>query len=357
MKLRKVFFAVFLVSMLVVSACGSKESANNSTNQPSTNASESKAQAETPKNNSPENKAITLRLAHVTAEGSHFDFAAKKFKEIVEADTSANITVEIFPNGQLGQEREVLESLQSGVLEMTITGHDPLALFAPMVGALGMPYVFEDADHAFRVVEGPFGDKVRETLLSKNLRLIEFGENGFRVMTNSKHPIEKPEDVKGLQIRSPQAPVNLAITKSLGGIPIAMPFGETYSALQQKLIDGQENALPQIYDSKYYEVQKYLSMTNHLYGFVTMLISEPVFSKLSESQQQLVLSAGKEAMIAQRAYSHDLTMNVLVDKLQEAGMIVNYPDLAPFKEATKDVHKEFLKDFGQETYDMLLNSK
>ena len=275
----------------------------------------------------------------------------------MEADASAKIKVEIFPNGQLGQEREVLENLQNGVLEMAITGHDPLALFAPMVGALSMPYIFNDADHAFRVVEGPFGDKVREALLAKNLRLIAFGENGFRVMTNSKHPIEKPADVKGLKIRSPQAPVNLAITKSLGGVPIAMPFGETYSALQQKVIDGQENALPQIYDSKYYEVQKYLSMTNHLYGFVTLLIGEPAFSKLSKSQQEIVLKAGKEAMIAQRAYSRDLSENVIIGKLKEAGMEVNYPDLAPFKEATKDVYKEFVKDFGQDAYDMIVNTK
>lgn len=356
MKKGKSVFALLLVFVvLLVTGCGASQSTNGgeNANPPTANPQGSNE----PAASEPENKAVTLRIAHVTAAGSHFDFAATKFKEIVEADANAKIKVEIFPNGQLGQEREVLENLQNGAIEMAITGHDPLALFAPVVSALGMPYIFNDADHAFRVVEGPFGQQVRDTLLSKNLRLIEFGENGFRVVTNSKHPIEQPADLAGLKIRSPQAPVNLAITEALGGTAMAIPFGETYSALQQKVIDGQENALPQIFDSKYAEVQKYLSLTNHLYGFVTLLIGEPTFSKLSPSQQELVLKAGKEAMLAQRAYSRDLTENVLIGKLKEAGMEVNAPDLAPFKEATKDVYKDFLKDFDQATYDMIINTK
>lgn len=346
----------FLVALLVATAlaivtgCAAKSEAP----KPSDAKPAAPAQPAAPSQTA--NKAVTLRLAHVTAADSHFDYAAKKFKEIVEKDPQANIKVQIFPNGQLGQEREVLESLQKGNLEMTITGHDPLANFAPMVGALGQPYLFKDEDHAFRVVEGPFGTKVKEALLQKNLRLIEFGENGFRVVTNSKRPIEKPSDYQGLKIRSPQAPVNLAITKVLGGTPVATPFGETYNALQQKVIDGQENALPQIYDSKYYEVQKYLSLTNHLYGFTTMLISEPVFKSLSPAQQELVLKAGKEAMFAQRAYSRNLSRNVLVAKLKEAGMIVNQPDLEPFRQATKDVYKEFLKDFGQDAWDLIIST-
>jgi TRAP-type transport system periplasmic protein len=343
-KMRKTsLISILLVLLLLVaSACSNKEKASTS---------DDGAQKEDEKN------PITLRIAHVTADGSHFDFAAEKFKEIVEADSGGEITVEVYPNGQLGQEREVLENLQNGAIEMALTGHDPLATFDPVVSALGMPYIFNDVDHAFRVVDGEFGQLVKDSLLTKNLRLLEFGENGFRVVTNSKRPIEKPEDYKGLKIRSPQAPVNLAITNTLGGTATPTPFGETYTALQQGVIDGQENALPQIYDSKYSEVQKYLSITNHLYGFTTLLIGEPTFSKLTESQQELVLEAGKEAMRAQREYSRNLSENELIGKLEEQGMIINYPDLAPFKEATKDVYKEFLKDFGQEAYDMIVNTQ
>lgn len=347
MKRVKGILALLLVVLMVtVTGCSSQRDAA----APQQDASASGQQAAPA-------KTVTLRLAHVTAENSHFDFAAKKFKEIVESESNGTIKVEIFPNGQLGQEREVLENLQKGVIEMAITGHDPLAMFAPKVSALGMPYIFKDADHAFRVVDGPFGNEVRESLLSKNLRLIEFGENGFRVVTNSKKPIEKPSDYQGLKIRSPQAPVNLAITKAFGGTPVATPFGETYTALQQKVLDGQENALPQIFDSKYAEVQKYLSITNHLYGFTTMLIGEPTFKTLTGDQQELVLKAGKQAMQEQRKYSRDLSENVLIGKLKEAGMEVNYPNLDAFREAAKDVHKEFIKDFGQEAYDMIINTK
>jgi TRAP-type transport system periplasmic protein len=339
--MKKKFLSVLMILMLVIiSACGNDEPASSSDS-----------------GDKEEKNPVTIRIAHVTAAESHFDYAAKIFKETVEKDSNGEITVEIYPNGQLGQEREVLESLQNGALEMAITGHDPLATFDPIVSALGMPYIYNDADHAFRVVDGEFGQKVKDSLLTKNLRLIEFGENGFRVVTNSKKPIEKPEDYKRLKVRSPQAPVNLAITEALGGTASPIPFGETYTALQQGVIDGQENALPQIFDSKYNEVQKYLSITNHLYGFTTMIIGEPAFKKLTEAQQELVLEAGKKAMQEQRKYSRDLSENVLIKKLEDLGMEVNYPELSAFKEATKDVHKDFVKDFGQDAYDMIINTK
>lgn len=337
---------VALTLCVLSAACGSQTGGN----PPAAGAPQTKAPAaENP---------ITLRIAHVVAKDSHFDYAAKLFKESVEAQTNGKIKVEIYPNGQLGQEREVLENLQSGVIEMTITGHDPLAMFSPMVSALSMPYVFENEAHAFRVIDSNFGAQIKKEVLTKNLRIIEFGANGYRVLTTTSTPVNTPADMRGLKVRSPQAPVNLAITKALGGVPMATPFGETYSALQQKVIDGQENALPQIFDSKYAEVQKYLCITNHLYGFTTMIISEPIFAKLTPEQQEIITKAGREAMIKQRAYSVDLSNNVLVGSLEKAGMTVIRPNLALFKEATKDVYKEFMKDFGgQQVYDQLTSIK
>ena len=302
-------------------------------------------------------KPLVIRLAHVTAEGSHFDFAAKKFAELVAQKTDGKVKVEVYPAGQLGDERTVLEALQIGGIEATIIGHDPLAQFTPVVTAISLPYIFRDRDHAYKVLAGPFGDEIRAATLTKGMRVVEFGENGYRVISNSVRPVTKPADVTGLRIRSPQSPVNLAVTKALGGNPVAAPFTEVYTMLQQRVIDGQENALAQIYDSKYYEVNKYLSITNHIMTFTVFLVSDKWLNTLSPELKQIVLDTGKQAMLEQRTYSQNLADNVLVNKLKEAGMEVNYPDLAAFREATKKVDAEFIPSFGQKWYDLIVNTK
>lgn len=304
-----------------------------------------------------ETKPQVIRLAHVTAEGSHFDYAAKKFAELVAQKTDGKVKVEIYPAGQLGDERTVLEALQIGGIEATIIGHDPLAQFTPVVTAISLPYIFRNREHAYKVLSGPFGDEIRAATLKKGMRVVEFGENGYRVISNSVRPITKPADVVGLRIRSPQSPVNLAVTKALGGNPVAAPFTEVYTMLQQRVIDGQENALPQIYDSKYYEVNKYLSLTNHIMTFTVFLVSEKWFDTLSPEMKQIVLDLGKQAMMDQRTYSQNLADNVLVNQLKQAGMEVNAPDLEPFREATKNVHKEFIPSFGQKWYDLIVDTK
>lgn len=302
-------------------------------------------------------KTMTIKIAHVTAEGSHFDFAAKRFAELIAQKTSGAIKAVVYPNGQLGDERTVLEALQLGAVEMTIIGHDPLAQFTPIVTAISLPYVFRDREHAYKVLAGPLGDEIRKATLAKGMRIIEFGENGLRVITNSRRPITKPEDMKGLRIRSPQSPVNLAVTEALGGNPIAAPFTEVYTMLQQGVIDGQENALAQIWDSRYYEVNKYLSITNHIMTFTVLMASERWFSGLSPDLQKAVIEAGRQAMMEQREYSKNLADNVLIPKLKAAGMIVNYPDLEPFRRATESVRQRFVKDVGQKWYDIIQNTK
>ena len=334
-KAQFILVVLLIVSMLLLAACGGGSA---------------------PAQGAGQGNPITIRLAHVVAEDSHFGYAAERFRELVEERTNGEITVEIFPAGQLGQEREVLENLQSDAIEMTITGHDPLAMFVPMIAALSMPYVFDDEYHAFRVVDSDFGVQIQEEALAQNLRILAFGANGFRVTTTSDAPIHTPEDMQGVRIRTPQAPVNLAIMEALGAVPIALPFGETYSALQQGVVEGQENALPQIYDSRFAEVQSYLSLTNHLYGFTTLIIGEPAFERLTSEQQEIVIQAGYEAMMAQRTFSMNLSNNVLVDALEAEGLTVIRPDLALFREATRDVHLQFIDEFGGlEIYEWLLS--
>ncbi len=195
-------------------------------------------------------QAQTMRLPHCCAVDSHFDVGAKKFSELLEQKSGGKMKVRVFAGGQLGQETEVIQSVQTGTIEFTMIGHDPLAQFAPITTILSMPYLFKDRDQAFRLLDGPLGEKLNAALKDKGLHVLGWGDNGARVYTNSQRAINAPGDLVGLKIRSPQNPVNLAITKALGGIPVAMPYGEVYTAIQQHTIDGQENAVINIYPAR-----------------------------------------------------------------------------------------------------------
>jgi tripartite ATP-independent transporter DctP family solute receptor len=302
-------------------------------------------------------KTRELRLPHCCAEGSHFDVLAKKFSEAFEKKTNGAFKVKVFPGGQLGQETEVIQNVQEGTIELTVIGHDPLAQFAPITTLLSLPYLFKDHDHAFRVLEGPVGKEIEKVLLEKKLRVLGWGNNGARVYTNNRGPIEKPDDLRGLKIRSPQNPVNLAITEAMGGIGAAIPYGEVYTALQQKTIDGQENSVINIYPAKLYEVQKFMSMTHHLLSFVVLIVNDGFYNSLSDTQKKAIQESAQEAVTFQRKFVVDLTAD-LVEKMKQQGVSVNYPEMEPFRKATQKIHEQYInKYFSKELYDIVVNTK
>lgn len=301
----------------------------------------------------PHASAQTMRLPHCCAADSHFDQGAKKFAELLDKKTGGKMKVRVFPGGQLGQETEVLQNVQSGTIEFTMVGHDPLAQFAPIANILSQPYLFRDHEHAFQLLSGKLGQEIDTALREKGLRALAWGDNGARVYTNSTRAINVPGDLSGLKIRSPQSPVNLAVTKALGGIPIAIPYGEVYTAIQQKTIDGQENAVINIYPARLYEVQKFMSMTNHLLSFTVLLMNEQLYSRLPEDQKQAVMAAAREAMDYQRQVSKRLSDELTVE-MEKKGVQVNRPDLAAFRDAVAPIHQEHIgKSFSRELYDLV----
>jgi tripartite ATP-independent transporter DctP family solute receptor len=298
-----------------------------------------------------------VKLAHCCAPDSHWNEAAEKFASLVKSKTDGDVAVKVFPGAQLGAEKEVVENVQSGTLEMTFVSSDPLGGFAPEVQVLSQPYIFDSPEHAFKVLDGPIGKQLEEALLKKGLLVLGWGDNGQRVYTNSKRPIQTPADLDGLKIRSPQSPVNLAITEKFGGAGVAMAYGETYTALQQGTIDGQENAVINIYPAKLQEVQKYMSMTKHLMSFALIIVNPKWFDKQTSETQEALRAAAKEAMDFQRKFSQDQSKE-FTEKLAQSGMKISEPDLGPFRAATADMHKEFVgKAFSQELYDSIRAAK
>lgn len=305
-------------------------------------------------------KPVSFRLAHTGAAGGHFDMIAHKFVDELGRLSQGRLKGTVYPAEQLGPETQVIQNVQTNVIEFTIIGHDPLAQFAPNTMLLSLPFLFANHEQAFTVLDSKVGDQLEAELLKRKLHILGWSNNGARVYTNNTRPLTKPSDFAGLKFRSPQSPVNLAVTKSLGGVPSAIPYGEVYTAVQQKTIDGQENAVINIYPSKLYEVQKYMSMTNHILSFVVVVASEGFYAKLPATDRALVNRAAAAATQWHRDYVNGLTSE-LTQKMIDQGMKVNYiDDLTPFQKATVAVHGEYVgkvidKSLYNKTLEILAN--
>lgn len=302
-------------------------------------------------------KAVkTIKIGYSTAENDPRNDGSVKFKEIVEKETDGAIKVDIYPAAQLGNDRDLIEGVKLGTVEVTISSAGNFAVYEPKMGLSALPFILPDFETAWRFLDTPEQKKIAEGLLKSNIRVLAYFENGFRCVTNSKRAIEKPEDLKGLTIRTPENPYVIETLKALGAIPNPLGFSEVYIALKQKMFDGQENPIPLILNAKIYEVQKYLSVTNHSYDTMPFVINEPFFKSLTPEQQEIVKKAAIEAQNLNRQIIKKQTEDFL-SELEKKGMIVSKPDLSLFKAATKEVSKKFSNIFTQQELDFATNFK
>ncbi len=243
---------------------------------------------------------IKITIGHGVPETTAEQAGFLKFKELIEAESNGRFAVEIFPNQQLGGDRELTESVQLGNLTITGPSSAPLASFDNAFFVLDLPFLFADREEVYRVLDGEAGKKLLGTLDQYNLKGLGFMENGFRNVTNSRKEIKSPDDLKGLKIRTMENELHLAAWKQLGANPTPMAFGEVFTALQQKTVDGQENPFELIASNKFYEVQDYISATRHIYSPYVVVINKQFYEGLSESDQALINSTMKRAIDFQR---------------------------------------------------------
>lgn len=278
-----------------------------------------------------------LKLGTSTQPSHIYNLAADHFAKIVADKSGGDIEVQVFPAAQLGSERDMVEGLQLGSLEMTLTSTGPMGNFIPQVKLFNLPFLFKDRESCYRVLDGEIGTQIADRFVKVGIRSLGWYENGFRNITNSKVAVEKPEDMKGIKIRVMEDDVFILTMKALGASPLPMAFGELYTALEQKTVDAQENPLAIIYSSRFFEVQKYLAMTGHFYSPAVMLISEITWQSLSPDQQKIIA----EASAAARDYERGLSLKADQDleaACAKEGMTVTHPDKAPFAEAVADVY-------------------
>lgn len=300
--------------------------------------------------------AIVLKAAHSVAPTHPYHLGLEEYARLVKERTGGKIAIDIFHSAQLGNERDTIEGLQMNTLDICVSSTGPVGGFEPKFLVVDLPFLFRDREHAYKVLDGEIGQDLLDSLSSIGVVGAAFWENGFREITNSKRPINSVEDLKGLKLRTQENEVHMDAFRALGVDPTPMAWSEVFTALQQNVIDGQENPVPIIYTNKVYEVQKHLAMTDHFYSPSMLLISKTTFDKFDADTQKILIDSAKEAAVFERNLIKEMDEELLA-LLKEAGMEITYPDKAPFQEACKSVYEKYESKFTKELIDSIINTK
>lgn len=279
------------------------------------------------------------------------------FKKHVEEASKGRVVVDLYANAQLGGERQMLEGMTLGTIEMAMLSPGIAANIAPKFQVLDLPYLFKDRAAAYKVLDGKLMGILNEQLLPKGVRLVGFAENGFREITNNTKVIKSPADLKGLKIRVQPIPAHLELFKAFGANPTPVDFGELYTALLQKTVDAQENPVTLIYSSKLYEVQKYMTMSDHVYAPSALFISEAFYKRLPADLQKIVMDGAKKFRSASRTNQQKATTVLLKELVDKHGVKVYTPTPAEkkqFMDAAQKVYKVMEPVVGKDLINMAL---
>jgi tripartite ATP-independent transporter DctP family solute receptor len=283
---------------------------------------------------------LIIKFGHSGTKVHQYHIGATKLAEAVERNSGGKMKIEVFPDAQLGGERDLAEGTRLGTVDMAVSAAGSvLPLWVPEFQVVEMPFIFRDRPHTYKVLDGPVGAELNAMAEKKGIKVLGYWEVGFRNMTNNKRPIVTPKDMQGLKIRVQQSKVYIEMMKSLGAIGTPIAFTELYSALQQGVVDGQENPIPTIRSMNYFEVQKYLSLTFHTYTPGAVMISQKIWNSLNEEQKQILQKSVDESKQFQRKTVADKETDDLAF-LKSKGMIVTEkPDVEAFRKATTTVYE------------------
>ena len=294
----------------------------------------------------------SMKISISIAQNSHQGVGIDTFAREVEKRTNGRIKIQPFYSGSLGGERESIEAVQLGTQELTLTSTGPVPNFVPETRILDIPFLFRDKAHAHAVLDGPIGQELLTKFDDKGMKALAWAENGVRHMTNNRRAVNAPEDLKGLKMRTMENPVHIAAYKGFGIITTPMAFPEVFTALQQGTVDGQENPLSVIMAAKFEQVQKYMSLTGHVYSPAVILMNKAAYDKLTAADKQVFLDSAKEAVKANRArVAEDDAKGVA--ELRAKGMQIVEVDKARFVAALTAVNADFEKQFGKANIDKI----
>ncbi|RPH49950.1 MAG: DctP family TRAP transporter solute-binding subunit [Desulfobacteraceae bacterium] len=301
----------------------------------------------------------TMKLASTQPMDHPYMVGAKKFADLIKERTNGRIEIKLYPSNQLGKgEREMTEGIQQGAIDLLVTSTGPLGGFSPSINILDFPFLFRDFNHVDLVMDGPIGRKLLDDFEKANIKALSFWENGFRHLTNSKIDVKKAADAKGLKIRTMENKIHLAAWKDAGLNPTPMAWGEVFTALQQKVIDGQENPIAVFYSAKFWDAgQKHFSLTAHVYSPSPFLMSKKTFDAMPKADQELFLKTSYEAGKFQRKVNRDAEEAKLKEMTAKGVTVVRDVDRESFKKAMAPTYAAFSSEFPKAEIEAIMNAK
>ena len=295
-----------------------------------------------------------LRFAHPHPASDSFQTAALQFAEQVKNQTNGEFEVQIFPNGALGSDQQSINAVRGGQIDFCLTGNPFFTGLAPTLNVLDLPFLFKDRDHVAKVVDGPIGDTLRAELEGSNLKAIGTLDIGWRNLTNNRRPVVTPDDIRGLKIRTTPNPAHLRAFQLLGAVPTPMAFTELFTALETGTVDGQENPVTLILNSRFYEVQDHLSLTRHAFTSAPLCMNNTKFAAYPKEVQDIFIKLGKETAATQRQMNVDAEKSSLAALKEHGVQVVDEPDYAAFAAlVAKPVEQEFVAQYGSDILDKI----
>ena len=300
----------------------------------------------------------TMKLASALPMDHPYMVGSKKFADLIKERTNGRINIKLYPSNQLGKgEREMTEGIQQGAIDLLITSTGPLGGFCPSINILDFPFLFRDFKHVDSVLDGKIGRKLLDDFEKADIKGLAFWENGFRHLTNNRVAVKNVNDARGLKIRTMENKVHLAAWKDAGLNPTPMSWGEVYTALQQKVIDGQENPVAVFYSSKFWEVQKNFSLTAHVYSPSPFLMSKKTFYAMPKEDQALFVKTAMEVAKFQRKINRDAEEAKLKEIAAKGVVVVRDVDRDSFRKAMTPVYSAFSDQFPKADIEAIMNAK
>ena len=291
----------------------------------------------------------TLKIGYILAKNSQLGAGATVFAGEVARRTQGRYRIEQYPNAELGGEVEMMKGVQLGTVDLAFITGAPMPSFVPEIGIFGIPFLFRDAQHAHAVLDGPIGDALLAKFAAKDMIALAWGENGMRHLTNSKHPVVTPDDLKGLKLRVPQSDTMVAGFKALGADPSQLAFPEVYGALQTGRFDGQENPIATIVASKFNQVQKYLTMSGHIYDPAVFLMSKDLYEDMSAADRAAFIEAARLGGEASRKFAAQAEADGVAFLQQQGMQVVTSIDKGKFAAAMAPTMPVFEQKYGAAT--------
>jgi tripartite ATP-independent transporter DctP family solute receptor len=283
----------------------------------------------------------TLKLGTILPADNILTQNAQEFAKKVNERSKGELEVVVYPNSQLGNERDLAEGLQLGTVEMAEVSGGVMSTFAPAVGVFSLPFIFQGWDHLDKVLKAPVAERLGDEMLKKTgIRVLGWMEQGFRVTLTVKRPLQSVKDFEGLKIRVPEDKVLIRTFQLVKAAPTVVPWGEVYTSLQTGVVEGMESTTPAMYTMKFYEVANYIAETNHQHSVVGFLISDKVFQSLSKAAQDVILQAARETLDSNYREARGTAQKSL-ELLRGKVKQTTTPDLKPFQEAVQPLYKEF----------------